>query len=384
MVKEKKQTNFLIYIIPIIVAFFNVIIILFPKEMIEAASEGLQLWFNRVLPSLLPFIIGTNILIDLGFVSFLGTLLESAMTKLFNIPGCGAFALTLGMTSGYPIGAKITSDLRLKKQITLTEAQRLISFTNNSGPLFILGAVAIGMFNSKSAGILILICHYLGSLTVGLIFRFYKSSKNIRPVNNKKIFKKAFQNLRTERIKLGKSFGEILGESVKNGMETIVTIGGFVILFCVLLKILEILNIMEPFQNNILLKGIFSGFIEITNGCNVLKDSPSILKIPLAAGIISWGGLSIHAQTISFISKTDINIFIYILSKILHGFISFFYCLALLKFIKLPDITAYSPVFKSNAASIITISSISFASITILILLFGISLCLVQKIIKAR
>ena len=128
--------NLSYYIIPLLVAFFNILIIIVPNIVITSAKDGLMLWFNKIIPSILPFLIGTNLLIHLGFIDFLGTLLDSFMKKFFRVSGCGAFALVLGMLSGYPVGAKITASLRENNKISKTEAQRLISFTNNSEPLF--------------------------------------------------------------------------------------------------------------------------------------------------------------------------------------------------------------------------------------------------------
>ena len=147
--------NSIIYIIPIVVIFFNILIILFPSDIITSAKNGLLLWFNNVIPSLLPFIIGANILSMTGFINLIGVASEPITRKLFKISGYGAFALIMGFISGYPIGAKITASLYENNKITKSEAQKLIMFTNNSGPLFILGTVAVSMLNLPKAGTLI-------------------------------------------------------------------------------------------------------------------------------------------------------------------------------------------------------------------------------------
>ena len=84
--KEKLSANFVI-IIPCIIAIFNIFLVLNPTEMIAAAREGLLLWFNQVLPSLLPFVVGINMLIGLGFIGFLGVLASPVMLPLFKVPG---------------------------------------------------------------------------------------------------------------------------------------------------------------------------------------------------------------------------------------------------------------------------------------------------------
>jgi len=108
---------------------------------LQLPNHGLSLWVNSVVPSLLPFFIATNILAKTSVVPFLGKLLHKIMRPLFNVPGEGAFALLMGIISGYPMGAKIVSDFKSKGICNDVECERLLSFTNNSGPLFIIGTV---------------------------------------------------------------------------------------------------------------------------------------------------------------------------------------------------------------------------------------------------
>ena len=122
-----------------------------------------------------------RILMGLGVVHFLGVLLEPLMRPVFKVPGVGSFALAMGLASGYPIGAKITSNLRRKKLCTQTEAERLLSFTCTANPSFMLGAVAVGMFHRPDLGLLIAATHYLSSVIIGILLRFYQG-KDTGPV----------------------------------------------------------------------------------------------------------------------------------------------------------------------------------------------------------
>ena len=309
------------FIIPILVCIFNILILLFPLQMIGAAREGLNLWFNQVAPSLLPFIIGANILVGSGTVSFIGTLLEPIMMPLFGVRGAGGFALITGMTSGYPMGAKITALLRERKEISQVEAQRLIAFCNNAGPLFILGAVGVGMFNSVAVGYFIMLCHYGAAVVTGLIFKYYKKqSHQQKSPQQKNMLSKAYRNMRRAQQQDGRTFGALLGDSIKSAMETIALIGGFIILFCVLVEVTEIVNI----TSNQLPRGFLAGVLEVTNGAKILAGAElSRLSVCLTIGIISFGGFSIHSQALTFIHKTDINAIIYVLGKLLHGLMAF-------------------------------------------------------------
>lgn len=53
-----------------------------------------------------------------------------------------------------------------------------MAFTNNSGPLFIIGTVGISLFSSIEIGILLLLTHILACITVGILFRFWKYDKS--------------------------------------------------------------------------------------------------------------------------------------------------------------------------------------------------------------
>lgn len=382
MIKDNHRLFFLI--IPIIIIFFNIIVMVFPKEIIFAAKVGISLWFNNVFPSLLPFIIGTNLLMNLGIVAFIGTILSPIMYPLFGVNGAGGFALITGMTSGYPMGAKTVASLREKGLVSKIEAQRLLSFTNNSGPLFVIGTIGVGMFSSAEIGYFILFIHFFSAIITGFIFKFYKythNTSNKNTINNFSIFKVAYKNMMTSRLNNKRSFGQILGDSIKNSMESILIIGGFIILFCVIVKILEITKIIDIFINlipflksNELEKGIIIGIIEITNGVMAISSLPhSYTSILFTCAIISFGGFSIHAQTISFTSKTDINFCTYIISKVIHSLISLIIGITLINFIPLKfntneTIQVFNNVF---IFSKLAISSMLFIfSIFVIFLLF--------------
>lgn len=358
--------NLSYYIIPLIVAFFNILIIIVPNVVISSAQEGLLLWFNKILPSIFPFLIGTNLLIQLGFIDFLGSLLDPLMKKFFNVSGCGAFALILGMLSGYPVGAKITSSLRETGKLDKIEAQRLLSFTNNSGPLFIIGAIGIGMFKNVYIGYTMLFIHYISAITVGILFSFYKREQSVHTYNKINI-KSSFNKLKVFRLKNNKPFGQILGDSVKSSLETISIVGGFIILFSVISALFETSGIFTYIGNFILpdsLKdfsnGLFMGFIEITNGINIISTNPSTIAVIIACGLVSFSGLSILAQTSSMISSSDLCMKTYVFSKLLHSIISIVYAIVLSPLLSYLLEKSSTEVFKNFDKVSIKTSFISF------------------------
>ena len=132
-------------ILPCIFVVIAICLVIFSKSNLTAATNGLTLWATCIVPSLFPFFVITNLLSQTKVVLFTGKLLDRIMRPLFNVPGIGGFAFVMGLISGYPVGAKVVADFRENKLVTKDEGERLLAFTNNSGPLFILSSVGISL-----------------------------------------------------------------------------------------------------------------------------------------------------------------------------------------------------------------------------------------------
>ena len=148
---------------------FIITLIIFSNSNIIAAKNGLSLWANSVVPSLFPFFIGTELLYSSELIPFFKQKCNKFMNKLFNLSGEAVFPILMGFLSGYPTGARIVNDLRKDKKISKTEGEHLLAFTNNSGPLFIIGTIGISIFSNQKIGVILLISHILGALTTRLL-----------------------------------------------------------------------------------------------------------------------------------------------------------------------------------------------------------------------
>ena len=107
--------------------------------------------------------------------------------------------MSMGLASGYPMDAVITCKFRKNKLCSAVEAERLLSFTNTADPLFMFGAVAVGMFGIPQLGAIFAVAHYVSSFLVGIIFRFHgRNRDSYLPENkshNKNIVLRAFLEL---------------------------------------------------------------------------------------------------------------------------------------------------------------------------------------------
>jgi sporulation integral membrane protein YlbJ len=337
-----------------LVTFLTLSLVICPKEGVEAAVTGLRVFWEIVFPSLLPFFVLSEIMLGMGVVHFIGVLLEPLMRPLFNVPGVGAFALSMGLAAGYPMDAVITGKFRRSGMCTRVEGERLLSFTNTADPLFIFGAVAVGMFGRPDLGVILGIAHYLSSFTVGFIFKFYENHDRDKQapateVFHRGILRRAARALIKARQEDGRQFGRLMGDAVRESMTTLFMICGFIMLFSVLVKILSvfgILRLLTPALGSILgifgidprlANAFFNGILEIDLGTMAASKAavPLLDKVVIASWIIAWSGLSVHGQVASVIHDTDIRMGPYIAARFIHGFVAAVYTWLLISPLKM-------------------------------------------------
>mgnify|MGYP004461785359 FL=1 len=264
------------------------------------------------------------------------------MRPLFNLPGESAIALLIGIISGYPVGAKIVCELLDNNAITKEEAERLTAFCNNSGPLFIVGTVGISLFLNKSIGILLLVTHILASISVGIIYKYW--SPNTLNKKNKNILTSATKyNFNTQNITF-RNLGETIGSSIISSINSILLVGGFIVLFSVVLSILKSANIFNYLVKFDMLlnvptgffESIFSGILELTNGLktlSILNFNNENFKIIMSAFLLGFGGISVLLQVFSIISQKKLSIKPYLIGKILQAILASLYTSIYLIFI---------------------------------------------------
>jgi hypothetical protein len=185
------------------------------------------------------------------------------------------------------------------------------------------------------------------------------------------VIKKAFKEMLEAKELDGRTFGKLLSDSVKESISTIILIGGFIVVFSVIIKELSLAGVFDYLYfaiGNItnstlvtkdLIKVLATGIIEITMGCKIASESISLaptMQIVLSTMIISWSGLSIHAQVLSLTNDTDINLKIYIFSKFIHSIISGIYMFVILSIMGYETVASITQTFSQDVQKIIKYS----------------------------
>ena len=306
----------LTFIITLIILIIGIEIILKSEYVMKSVSFSLSLWKDNIFPSLFPFFVISNLLINFGFASFLGELLKTLIYKIFRLKGEASFVIVMSMLSGFPSSAKYIRELYDKEIINEHEASKLLTFTHFSNPLFILGTISIMFLNNKEVGLLILICHYISNLFISLIFRnYYVSKKDTSKVS----LRKALNLMYEKRMESGKSFGLMISNAITSSINTSLFILGTISMFLIITTIIDQNINLNPYNQSIL-----NGVLEMTQGLKHISMLPIPLenKTILSTMFISFGGLSVHMQTIGLISDTKIKYLPYLIARILHASIS--------------------------------------------------------------
>lgn len=337
------------YLAPAVALFIIVTLVASPGVTFEASARGLGLWWNIVFPSLLPFFVATELLTGLGAVHFLGVLLEPLMRPLFRVPGVGGFILAVGLASGSPMGAMLTAQYRSKDALSKEEGERLMSFANTAGPLFMTGAVATGMLGWPAIGMTLVLVHYLSSISTGLIMRFYKGKAISPPLPRKGqfILTRAARTLVAARNQDGRHIGRLLSDAITKAFNSLLLVGGFIICFSVLIELINASGLI-PWLASVLsirsevLQILSAGALELTNGCRQTAQStlPIAGKFVVISAILAWSSISIQGQAASFTSNTDMSMGPYLFARGIQACLAALYAAIFLKINWIPPLPA--------------------------------------------
>jgi len=301
-------------IIIIIITLFLLFQIIIKKSLVfNSINYALSIWVNNLIPTLFPFFIISDILINYKFTDYIPKIFRKICKYLFNINDNMITILLLSIISGFPSNARNTRILYDNGEISLDEANHILIFSHFSNPLFILTTVAIFFFNNKDLGIILLVSHYLSNFILGLLFRRY-FNHNDKLTSNSKVVKN--------------DFGNVLIGAIKKSIDTILLICGIVTVFMLLSSIIS-----NTFNFNIYNSMLIKGILEITIGIEALsKLSLSITyKAVIASCFLAFGGLSVHMQVMSQIVDTDIKYKYFFIGRIyqmiISGIITYLICL---------------------------------------------------------
>ncbi len=305
----------------VIFLIFLSLLLIFSKNNIDSVKDSLNIFLQNVFPSLFPFILFTNIVLNTDIPEIIDKFIGKYIENIFKVKS-SSIAIIIGFLCGFPLGAKATLNLYLENKIDYNSAKKLLSFTNNCNPLFVISTIGISMFSSIKIGILFLISQYLSAIIIGIIYKTTITNNNLK-----------LSNTTNNKIKKDKdNFFNNIKTSIFNTFLSLGTILGFIIIFNLLFSIIKHYLNLFNISNTIIC--IISSIFEITKGCLdiSLLDTNIILKLVIASFSIGFSGFCILCQIYSVISNDNFKFIDILKPKLIQGIISSIITYILIKF----------------------------------------------------
>ncbi len=308
MPRMKKITSAAAFLLLVL---FAAVFLSSPARFGQSVLNGLMLWLSAIVPTALPLLVVLSLMVRSPAFFAVTKRLSPFAEKLFRIPGAGAGAMLLSLLSGYPAGARTVAELASDGRLQKGDVFYTACLASTSGPAFCLGAAA-AMFGSSAAGIVLFGSHLLAVWSVGLLLpRLTRHKAEPAPP----LLPKARE-----------PFSALLISAV----QAVLSVGALIALFfCIKEMLFSLLPPLSGYG-----EGILSGLLEVTAGVSALAKLKTPLSLALAAAEVSFGGLCVNAQQLSFLAGTGVKMLPFLLVKCAHGLLAFAFCypLALLVF----------------------------------------------------
>ncbi len=297
------------------------------------AAEGFLLWYSKMIPSLLPFMILSSLMIRMGLSHRLGKWFQPILKPLLRCRPEVNYGVIIGFLCGFPMGARVAAQLYQGGKIQRQEARFLLAFCNNIGPVYfcsfvlpLLGRKLILPYLIGMYGIPLL----YGMLLRRTLFRELPQPPRQTSRSNKGFFGatppaglpghsrdtawhgvsihtyNGAQPMQPSPPDNPSQPGLLahLDDAVQSGLQGILSLCGYMILF-------NLLNLIP----HLFLPGadsLLAPLLEITGGLYRLGQNYPLYSLLL----LPFGGLSCIAQTYSMIHDTDLPLGEYVIHKL--------------------------------------------------------------------
>ena len=290
------------YLIVVLILIFILFILTHPAIATTAAADGLLLWYEQILPALLPMAILSNLMVYSNYMQIVTKYLHPLAKRLMPTSSNGCFAFFGGIFFGFPMGSKISAELTSEHRISKAEGEILATCFNQLSPVFISNYLLTYILDMPK----FILPSYIILYTPPFLYASWKL-RRLHPVNEKNTASDSHLN-----------FG-IIDAGIMNGFESLTKLGGYIILFSIFAAMLHTFNTDYPAVNL-----VCTGIIEVTTGISYLKDSslPPESIYALAMFFVSFGGLCGFAQTCSMTGECSFSRLHYLCCRILFGIAS--------------------------------------------------------------
>lgn len=293
--------------------YLTVLLLRYPALSLQYAYTGLALWFQKMIPTLLPFMILSGIMISMNLTERFVRLLHPILHFFCKTTPNGSYTLLMGFLCGFPMGARIAGELRREGRLSKEEAQRLLSFSNNIGPIYFLSFVVstLSLEQPLRPFLLMYGVPFLYGIALMRIVPAFSKSAKAQKHSTDLVSRKmsGYPEPKQNDLSASKGLLPSIDASVLSGLIGIGKLGGYMVFF-------NLLNIMfVPFTHlPPFLLHLYQCLLEITSGISGCGGAHPYLVLIL----LPFGGFSCIAQTYSMIRGADLDMRPYLFHKLMQ------------------------------------------------------------------
>lgn len=292
--------------ISILFLFLFLILLLYnPLLTVQSAAEGLTLWYQQILPALLPFAILSDVLIASNAFSLIARYLYPIVHLILPCSPNGTFPLAAGYLFGFPMGSRICAQMVTAGRLSLEEASIIFIVSNNISPIFIASYIVHEKLGNDMLLLPAFLTLYLPPLIYGRI-QYHRIHWENR------------QKESAPRLKFNFS---IVDAGIMNSFEVLCKLGGYIMLFGIVTGMLihyGTFSILRPLTETLSIS------LEITNGIALLSNAclAPQLEYCFILMLTAFGGVCGLTQTYAMVAGAKLPMNRYIPVKIILACIS--------------------------------------------------------------
>ena len=266
-------------------------LLLSPAAALAGARHGLDLWWTRVFPALLPCFMAVRLMGSLGLLDLGGRRPRGRLL----------LAMGFSLLSGAPNGARLMKALTEEGGLSPRAGERLLPLVNSVSPAFLVSIIASELLKNKALFLPMAAAFY------GCILCLLAMEGMRRPVPAPSPAPAADK---------AAPFAEALTDAIARSMLDMLRVGGCMVLAC------TVLGLLEPVLPGPAAYAALAACMEVSTGAAAIAalSLPLRVNASLIIGAAAFGGLSLGLQTAC--CWPGVNLGRYLFRKLLLGILT--------------------------------------------------------------
>ena len=320
---RKKEISYAHLLYGLAPLFFLLLFLKNAEIATSSVKAGLSLCAERLIPSLFPFLVLSELIASSDLVLRLFKKPTFPLQKLLRLSPAGCTALLLGMLCGFPSGTKYASEAYENGRLSQKELERVLPLSNLPSPAFLINAVGISLFQSRRIGVLLYGCTLASALLTGLILLRCAKKEEDASVLEAPLLRRS-----------SKSSVAQFTDAVASAAKGMTLICAYVVFFSAVSGALNAM--LQVLHLPTFLQGLSFCILELSGGVSHAASLEDLrVALPLCAYGAGWSGMSVHCQLLALCQGKRLSACSYLTAKLLQGLLCAAFCIASLQILSL-------------------------------------------------